>query len=200
MSESAFVVAGANIGELPDAPKYNIKAVCSETGIRPVTLRAWERRYKLLEPHRTRSNYRLYSERDVAVLRWLKSRVDSGLPISTAATELAELRRTGAWPETAPALPAAGPAPSQAVPPAEYAMQLYAALVAHSENTAAAVLAEAAAARAAGVTLSAIGLGMEVDDAFLTAVAGAGSRYFKAPMAEDLARVYGTLVVRKTCP
>lgn len=64
----------------------------------------------------------------------------------------------------------------------------------------AAVLAEAAAARAAGVTLSTIGLGMEVDDAFLTAVAGDGSRYFKAPMAEDLARVYGTLVVRKTCP
>ncbi|MBP7694020.1 MAG: MerR family transcriptional regulator [Anaerolineales bacterium] len=143
MSESAFVVAGANIGELPDAPKYNIKAVCSETGIRPVTLRAWERRYKLLEPHRTRSNYRLYSERDVAVLRWLKGRVDSGLPISTAATELAELRRTGTWPETAPALPPAGPAPSQALPPADYAMQLYTALVAHSENTAAAVLAEA---------------------------------------------------------
>jgi len=63
-----------------------------------------------------------------------------------------------------------------------------------------AALREAAAARAAGVTVSTIGLGMNVDDAFLAALAGDGARYFKAPNAEDLGRVYGGLVVNRTCP
>ncbi len=132
-----------SIGKLPDSPKYNIKTVCSETGIRPVTLRAWERRYNLLRPHRTRSNYRLYSERDLALLRWLKQRVDSGLTISTAASELAEMRRTGAWPEPVPRLPRLQPSAGAAAAPAEYAMRLYTALVSHEEAAAAGVLAEA---------------------------------------------------------
>lgn len=130
------------IEELSDAPKYNIKAVCTQTGIRPVTLRAWERRYKLLSPHRTRSNYRLYSERDLAVLRWLKSRVDSGLPISTAATELAELRRVGSWPEAVPVLqPLEAPA-NEVAPPRVYVERLYRALVAHNEPGAGVILGE----------------------------------------------------------
>ncbi len=55
--------------DLSDAPKHTIKTVCAQTGILPVTLRAWERRYKLLKPQRTSGNYRLYSDRDIAVLR-----------------------------------------------------------------------------------------------------------------------------------
>lgn len=123
----------ASISEISDSPKYNIKAVCVQTGIRPVTLRAWERRYKLLNPHRTRSNYRLYSERDLAILRWLKSRVDSGLPISTAASELTEMRRTGAWPSPLPSTLPAAPALRAVAAPGQYAMRLYQALVTHSE-------------------------------------------------------------------
>jgi hypothetical protein len=42
----------ATIEDLPDDPKYTIKSVSTQTGIRPVTLRAWERRYELLSPHR----------------------------------------------------------------------------------------------------------------------------------------------------
>ncbi len=143
MSDSVSTTPAASIGELPDSPKYNIKAVCLETGIRPVTLRAWERRYRLLRPHRTRSNYRLYSERDLALLRWLKHRVDGGLPISTAATELAEIRRSGHWPEPVPQLPKVMPPDGSAAAPAEYAMRLYNALVAHDEATAALVLGQA---------------------------------------------------------
>lgn len=45
------------------------------TGVNPVTLRAWERRYGLLRPHRTDKGHRLYSEEDVlrvrAILDWL---------------------------------------------------------------------------------------------------------------------------------
>jgi DNA-binding transcriptional MerR regulator len=97
----------SSVAELSDAPKYNVKAVCAQTGIRPVTLRAWECRYSLLTPHRTNSNYRLYSERDVAVLRWLKLRVDAGQAISAAVTEYKDLRRNTPPAATCPALSSA---------------------------------------------------------------------------------------------
>lgn len=131
-----------SIASLSDTPKYSIKAVCAQTGIRAVTLRAWERRYNLLTPHRTDSNYRLYSERDVALLRWLKARVDSGMSISNAAAELVEMRENGKWPDQMPMLhpPAAVQAPN---PPSQYAERLFKALVGLDEAMASAVLAEA---------------------------------------------------------
>ncbi len=142
MSDASRRSTVGSISELSDAPKYNIKAVCLQTGIRPVTLRAWERRYKLLNPHRTRSNYRLYSERDLAILRWLKNRVDSGLPISTVATELAEMRRLGDWPEPIPLLSVAPPVIREGAAPSHYADRLFKALTAHSEPEANAIFTE----------------------------------------------------------
>lgn len=142
MADALQLPPAGPISELSDSPKYNIKAVCLQTGIRPVTLRAWERRYKLLNPHRTRSNYRLYSDRDLAILHWLKSRVDSGLPISTAATDLAEMRRLGAWPEPPPALPAAPPLRREGAAPSHYATRLFKALTAHSETEANTIFTE----------------------------------------------------------
>src|SRR5690242_19197418 len=67
-----------------DIPVFNTKAVVQQTGIPAPTLRAWERRYRLLTPERARNAYRLYSERDVALIRWLKTRVDEGIAISQA--------------------------------------------------------------------------------------------------------------------
>ncbi len=67
-----------------DIPVFNTKAVVQQTGIAAPTLRAWERRYKLLAPERAENDYRLYSERDVALIRWLKERVDAGMSISQA--------------------------------------------------------------------------------------------------------------------
>lgn len=137
------LMSAQSIENLSDSPKYNIKAVCAQTGIRPVTLRAWERRYQLLNPHRTNSNYRLYSERDLAILRWLKSRVDGGLPISTVASELIEMRRMGLWPEAVPQLKLPASASSQqAVAPNAQAKHLYEALVAHDEALAAQIITE----------------------------------------------------------
>lgn len=75
-----------------DVPAYNIKAVVLRTGIPAATLRAWERRYGALLPRRSQGNYRLYSDRDVAVLRWLKMQIDSGLSISRAVGVLEQLR------------------------------------------------------------------------------------------------------------
>lgn len=52
-----------------------IREVARRTGVNPVTLRAWERRYGLVVPHRTPKGHRLYSpghlERIHRVLTWL---------------------------------------------------------------------------------------------------------------------------------
>lgn len=73
-----------NLGEYLSTPLYNIKAVVQATEISPSTLRAWERRYNVCRPERSDSGYRLYSDRDVAIIRWLKMQVDAGMSISQA--------------------------------------------------------------------------------------------------------------------
>jgi MerR family transcriptional regulator, light-induced transcriptional regulator len=65
-------------------PTFNLKAVVQETGIKPDTLRAWERRYGLPQPNRTPGRHRLYSQYDIDMLKWLQARQDEGLSISRA--------------------------------------------------------------------------------------------------------------------
>lgn len=52
-----------------------IREVCKVTGVNPVTLRAWERRYGLITPHRTEKGHRLYTEANIRqiqdILLWL---------------------------------------------------------------------------------------------------------------------------------
>lgn len=129
------------IVNLPDEPRFTIKAVASQTGIRPVTLRAWERRHEILTPHRAENSYRLYSERDIAILRWLKYRVDEGISISTAVCELRSMTSNNLWPEAIPAVPTPVPGTSS-TPPAQYARQIAQALIHHDENRAGDLLRE----------------------------------------------------------
>jgi methanogenic corrinoid protein MtbC1 len=65
-------------------PTYNTAAVEQQTGLRPATFRAWERRYGFPKPRRLQGNQRLYSDQDVAAIRWLQRRTDEGLSISHA--------------------------------------------------------------------------------------------------------------------
>jgi methanogenic corrinoid protein MtbC1 len=67
-----------------EEPIYNLKVVVRETGIKPDTLRAWERRYGLPEPARTTGRHRLYSQRDIEIIKWLIRRQEDGLSISRA--------------------------------------------------------------------------------------------------------------------
>jgi len=67
-----------------DAPIYNLKAVVQETGLKPDTLRAWERRYGLPAPQRADSGHRLYSQNDIELLKWLMARQEEGMTISRA--------------------------------------------------------------------------------------------------------------------
>lgn len=66
------------------APVFNLKVVLKETGLPADTLRAWERRYGLPAPQRTPGGHRLYSERDIATIKWLMARQAEGLSISRA--------------------------------------------------------------------------------------------------------------------
>lgn len=63
---------------------YQIKSVATLTGLPPATLRAWERRYGLVEPPRSGGGYRLYTDADVALLARVKSLVDTGTSVSEA--------------------------------------------------------------------------------------------------------------------
>lgn len=84
--------------ELFTKPAYNIKSVSERTGIPPVTLRAWERRYGFPDPGRTESGYRLYSDFEVAALNWLKLQTESGLSIGQAVKLLQDLLERGESP------------------------------------------------------------------------------------------------------
>ena len=65
-------------------PIYNLKAVVAETGITADALRAWERRYSLPQPGRTEAGHRIYSRRDIDVIKWLVARQEEGLRIGRA--------------------------------------------------------------------------------------------------------------------
>ena len=65
-----------------DVPTFNLKAVVRETGLKPDTIRAWERRYGVPRPRRTSGGHRLYSQRDIDLLKWMNARQHEGLSIS----------------------------------------------------------------------------------------------------------------------
>lgn len=65
-------------------PTFNMKVVVQETGLKPDTLRAWERRYGMPNPKRTSGGHRLYSQFEIDMLKWLIARQDEGVSISRA--------------------------------------------------------------------------------------------------------------------
>jgi DNA-binding transcriptional MerR regulator/methylmalonyl-CoA mutase cobalamin-binding subunit len=83
-------------------PTFNLKAVIRETGLKPDTLRAWERRYGLPKPQRTAGGHRLYSQRDIDTLKWLVARQGEGLSISRAVDLWRKLETDGQDPLTLP--------------------------------------------------------------------------------------------------
>jgi DNA-binding transcriptional MerR regulator/methylmalonyl-CoA mutase cobalamin-binding subunit len=68
--------------------KYNIKAASKILGIQPGTLRAWERRYRMVAPIRNESGHRLYTEDHIRILKWLSKKVALGFTISQAVSLL----------------------------------------------------------------------------------------------------------------
>lgn len=60
---------------------YPIREVAKLTGINPVTLRAWQRRYGLIKPARTDKGHRLYSDDDIALIRQILHWLEQGVSI-----------------------------------------------------------------------------------------------------------------------
>ena len=83
-------------------PTYNLRVVVNETDIKPDTLRAWERRYGLPAPDRTSGGHRLYSEKDIAIIKWLMARQEEGLSISRAVKLWRSLEAEGKSPLLVP--------------------------------------------------------------------------------------------------
>lgn len=69
---------------------FRIGEVSKRTGVAVTTLRAWERRYELLEPTRTDGGHRLYREVDVMRVRAMQSLIDDGWSAAAAAREVKE--------------------------------------------------------------------------------------------------------------
>ena len=68
---------------------YPIREVSRLTGINPVTLRAWERRYGFIEPKRTNSGHRLYSLTDIETVRRVQGWIERGVSVSKVGELLA---------------------------------------------------------------------------------------------------------------
>ncbi|WP_150298801.1 MerR family transcriptional regulator [Pseudomonas profundi] len=66
-----------------------IREVVRLTGVNPVTLRAWERRYGLIQPVRTEGGHRLYSLGDVENIRSIMSWTERGVAVSKVGSLLA---------------------------------------------------------------------------------------------------------------
>lgn len=61
---------------------YPIRTVAALTGVNPVTLRAWERRYSLIRPQRTPKGHRLYSADQIDLIKRTVGLLEQGIAIS----------------------------------------------------------------------------------------------------------------------
>lgn len=77
---------------------FNLKAVVAETGIKADTLRAWERRYGLPQPQRSKGKHRLYSQYDLEIIKWLIARQAEGMSISRAVNLWRQMEEEGKSP------------------------------------------------------------------------------------------------------
>lgn len=64
---------------------HRIHRVAKLTGFSRDVIRVWERRYGLLKPMRGPNRYRLYSDEDVALLRYIRAELDKGEAIGQLA-------------------------------------------------------------------------------------------------------------------
>ncbi len=81
---------------------FPIREVARLTGVNPVTLRAWERRYGLIQPTRTNSGHRLYSMADIERVRSILGWIGRGVAVSKVGKILAKTLAAQALSSTIP--------------------------------------------------------------------------------------------------
>jgi DNA-binding transcriptional MerR regulator/methylmalonyl-CoA mutase cobalamin-binding subunit len=73
----------------PEQEEYfPMRTVAAITGVNPITLRAWERRYGLIKPARTPKGHRLYSQKDIELVNRIVRRLDRGISIGQVSYSL----------------------------------------------------------------------------------------------------------------
>jgi DNA-binding transcriptional MerR regulator len=77
------------MGTQDSSSLFPIREVSRMTGVNPVTLRAWERRYGLIQPVRTESGHRLYSQADIATVDRILDWIERGVAVSKVGKILA---------------------------------------------------------------------------------------------------------------
>ncbi len=73
---------------MDDTASYRIQAVARLTGVPAATLRAWERRYGFPSPARSTSSYRLYSDKDIELVKRMNALVSEGVAPNEAARQI----------------------------------------------------------------------------------------------------------------
>ena len=76
-------------------PLFRIGEVSRRTGVSVELLRAWETRYKVVRPKRTKGRFRLYSDEDAARVQRMRSLLGSGLSAAQAARALLQEEAAG---------------------------------------------------------------------------------------------------------
>ena len=88
ITDDSFVFQAS--GALKREELFPIREVARLTGVNPVTLRAWERRYGLIQPTRTESGHRLYSLSDIERVRSILGWIERGVAVSKVGKILAK--------------------------------------------------------------------------------------------------------------
>ena len=84
--------------ETSAALRLRIGELSRRTGVAADTLRAWERRYGLLDPGRSEAGYRLYSDADGQRVRAMQALIGEGLSAAEAAAQVREQPAAAAGP------------------------------------------------------------------------------------------------------
>ena len=80
----------AELIDYPGEKLYTIGTVSKLTGVGAITLRAWERRYGLIEPVRKESGHRLYTRRHIDQINRITALTQQGMRISQIRPEMLE--------------------------------------------------------------------------------------------------------------
>ena len=107
MTELSAAASHASAPSDPDE-LVPIRDVVRLTGVNPVTLRAWERRYGLIQPVRTEGGHRLYSPADIEAIRSIVDWTERGVAVSKVGSLLERSAASKAEPWAAEAEPLAG--------------------------------------------------------------------------------------------
>jgi DNA-binding transcriptional MerR regulator/methylmalonyl-CoA mutase cobalamin-binding subunit len=93
--EDKLMNSTAELIEHPGEKLYTIGTVSKLTGVGAITLRAWERRYGLIEPVRKDSGHRLYTREHIDQINRITALTQEGMRISQIRPEMLETAPSG---------------------------------------------------------------------------------------------------------